>query len=274
MHPPRVVSLAPSTTEIVCALGCGEWLVGRSHACDHPEWVRKLPAVTRPGPAAAGDSAAGVVDTDRVAALQPDQVLAPGECATLAALWLEFRRIAERLGVPERGVQLVTRTSGRMRAIGERAAALGTRPRIAFIERIDPLAAGGWWTPELVALAGGEDLFGIAGKPAPPLGWEAVRGAEPDVVWVAPRGHDLASTRAGFGTLASRPDWCGLGAVPGARVFGGDGHALFNRPGPRVAESLEALTEALHPAAFRFGHEGRGWERLSPGVAPVERLRS
>ena len=196
MNPPRVVSLDPSITEIVCALGCGEWLVGRSHSCDHPEGVRQLPAVTRPGPAAAVDSAAGVIDRDRLEALRPDQVLAPGECATLADLWREFRRVADLLGVPERGVQLVTRTSGRLRAIGDRTAALGTRPRIAFLERIDPLAAGGWWTPELVALAGGEDLFGIPGSPAPQLEWKALRGAEPEVVWVAPRGHDLEIGRA------------------------------------------------------------------------------
>ena len=272
MHPPRVVSLDPAITEIVCGLGCGDWLVGRSHACDHPAWVHKLPAVTRADPAARVDSAAREIDADRLAALRADEVLSPCECASLADLWREFRRIADRLGVPERGVQLVTRTAGRLRAIGERAAALA-QPRIAFIESVDPLAAGGRWMPEVVALAGGEDLFGKIGEPAPRLAWDTLRTADPDVVWIALRNHEQAGTRAAFETLATRPGWGGLGAVRGARVFGGDGHALFHRPGPRVAESLEALTEALHPAAFRFGHEGRGWERLSAGLAPARSTR-
>ncbi len=269
MHPPRAISLAPSTTEIVCALGGGEWLIGRSHACDHPDWVRALPAVTRPAPAGVANGAAGDIDTEALAALRPDQGLSAGACLTLADLWREFRRIADQLGVPERGVQLVTRTAGRLRAIGERAAALGTRPRIAFIECVDPLVAGGSWTPELVALAGGEDLFGAPGRPGVRLGWATLREAEPDVIWVAPRGHDLEGARGAIDTLAACPGWGDLGAVRGARVFAGDGHGLFHRPGPRVSESLEALTESLHPAAFRFGHEGRGWERRSAGVAPL-----
>jgi iron complex transport system substrate-binding protein len=273
MSPPRVVSLSPSSTEVVCALGCGEWLVGRSHACDHPEWVRKLPAVTRPIPGITADAAASAdapvagVDTAALAALRPDLIVTPVECSTLADLWREFRRIADALGVPERGLQLVTRLSGRMRAIESRAATLGPRPRIVFIECLEPLAAVGRWIPELVTLAGGENLFGIPGAPPPRVGWDALRAADPDVLWNAPRGWDLARARAGIGTVAARPGWSGLGAVRTARVFVGDGHSLFHRPGPRVMESLEALAEALHPAAYRFGHEGRGWERHVAGAA-------
>jgi len=279
MIPPRVASLDPSSTEIVCALGCGEWLVGRSHGCDHPEWVRKLPAVTPPVAAAtpvreaAGHSPVAGLDTAALAALRPDRVIAPGDCSTLADLWREIRRIAGALGVPERGVQLVTRLSGRMRAIEGRAAALGPRPRIVFIERVQPLAAAGRWIPELVALAGGENLFATPGVPPPRLGWDALRAADPDVLWIAPRDHDLAGARAAIGTLAARPGWSSLGAGRGDRVFAGNGHALFHRPGPRVMESLEALAEALHPAAFRFGYEGRGWERVVAGVAPGAGIR-
>ena len=273
MIPPRVVSLSPSSTEIVCALGCGEWLVGRSHACDYPAWVRKLPAVTRPSSAIGEEVAAPAeaqtagVDAGALAALRPDRVIAPGEAVTLADLWLEFRRIADALGVPERGVQLVTRLCGRMRAIEGRAATLGPRPRLAFIECLEPLVVVGRWNPELVALAGGDNLFGVPGASPPRIGWEALRAADPDVLWMAPRGHDLARARAGIAALAARPGWSRLVAVRADRVFVADGHALFHRPGPRVMESLEALAEALHPAAFRFGHEGRAWERHVAGVA-------
>jgi iron complex transport system substrate-binding protein len=267
MVPPRVVSLAPSITEIVCALGCGEWLVGGSRTGDRPETV---PVPGRPAPQRLAPQR---LADERLAALRPDLVLEPGECATLADLWREFRRVAGSLGVPERGVQLVTRTSGRMRAIAERAGTLGRRPRVVFIEHVEPLAAAGGWTPELVVLAGGEDVAGTTGGAAAPLDGDALHAAGPDVVWIAPRGHDLAGARAGFGTLAARPGFPGLEAGRATRVFGGDGLSLFHRPGPRIADSLEALAEALHPAAFRFGHEGRGWELLSADRAPAASSR-
>lgn len=245
MSPLRVVSLSPASTEIVCALGCGEWLVGRPAGCADPE---------------------------AIAALRPDRIIVQEECSTLAGMWREFRRVAGLLGVPERGVQLVSRLAGRMRAIESRAGTLGARPRVAFIGCIEPLAGAGRWIPELVALAGGENLFGEPGAPEPRVGWGTLRSADPAVLWVAPRGCDLASARVGLDTVAARPGWSGLGAVRASQVFGADGHALFHRPGPRVMESLEALAEALHPEAFRFGHEGRGWERRVAGVTEGARL--
>ena len=277
MNPLRVVSLSPSTTEIVCALGCGEWLVGRSHACDHPDGVRSLPEVTRPGgpaaePAAGAEVRGAGVDPAAIAALEPDRILVPPACATLAEVWLEFRRVAGLLGVPERGIQLVSRLAGRMRAIESRAGTLGARPRVAFLGGIEPPAGAGRWIPELVALAGGECLFGTAGAPEPRVAWSALRAADPDVLWVAP-GGDLACAHAGLDTLAARPGWSGLAAVRGSRVFAGDGEARFHRPGPRLMEGVEALAEALHPGAFRFGHEGRAWGPRAAGVAAAARLR-
>jgi iron complex transport system substrate-binding protein len=62
--------------------------------------------------------------------------------------------------------------------------------------------------------------------------------------------------------LTSRPEWSQLRAVGEGRVFLADGNQYFNRPGPRLAESLEILAEVLHPEAFRFGHETTGWQRL------------
>jgi iron complex transport system substrate-binding protein len=93
--------------------------------------------------------------------------------------------------------------------------------------------------------------------------FEALAAADPDVVWIAPCGFDLARTRAELAPLVSHPGWAAVRAVREGRVFLGDGNAYFNRPGPRVVETLECLAEALHPGAFRFGHEGTGWARLA-----------
>jgi len=92
--------------------------------------------------------------------------------------------------------------------------------------------------------------------------------ADPDAIFITPCGFDLARTRAELPALTGQPGWDALRAVREGRVFLGDGNALFNRPGPRVAETLECLAEALHPGAYRFGHEGKGWERLTPTRVP------
>src|SRR5689334_14326468 len=315
LEPRRVVTLLASATEIVCALDRGDRLVGRSHECDHPAWVKKLPAVTAPRvDTAAGSEAIDrsvralvaqalsvyTVDVERLAALEPDLLVTQVQCEVcavslrdveqavrtglasrphlvsmrpdaLADVWADMRAIASALGVPERGVQLVTRLRARMNGIAERARArLGdvARPRVACIEWLAPLMVAGNWTPELIALAGAEDALGMPGTHAGPLEMAGLAAADPDAIFVTPCGFDLSRTRAELPALTSQPGWSELRAVREGRVFLGDGNALFNRPGPRVAETLECLAEALHPDAFRFGHEGRGWERLAPARVP------
>lgn len=232
------------------------------------------------------------VDVDALAALSPDLIVTQTQCEVcavsardveeavrvalpsrpaivslepnaLADLWRDVRRVADALGVPERGVQLVSRLQRRMRAIAERAGERGERPRIACIEWIDPLMVAGNWTPELIAMAGAEDVLGAPGSHAGTIAPATLRDADPDVIWITPCGFDLERTRRELAVLAGLPFWGELRAVREGRVFLGDGNAFFNRPGPRVAETLEILAEALHPDAFRFGHEGRGWTRLA-----------
>ena len=183
----------------------------------------------------------------------------PLSAETLAGVWRDLRRIADALGVPERGVQQASRLMRRMAAIAERAATLTPRPRVAMIEWIDPLMAAGHWIPELIAMAHGEDVFGTPGARAPAIDWDDVAAADPDVIWIAPCGFDLERTGREAAALRDRPEWTALRAVRDGAVFLGDGNAYFSRPGPRLAETLEILAETLHPSAFRFGHEGTGW---------------
>ncbi len=302
----RVVSLIASSTEIVWALGCADWLVGVSHECDHPPEVASLPRCTE-AKIDAGASAAEIdrqvkdackdalsvyrVDAKLLDELAPDVIVTQDQCEVCAVslrdveaavcelvssrpaivtckpdaledVWNDIARIAEGLGVPERGVETIARLKGRMAEIEERAAALTDRPRIACIEWQDPLMAAGNWMPELVAMAGGENIFGEAGKHSPWMEWEELRGADPDVIAVIPCGFDIPRTRSEMAPLLAKPGWDGLAAVKAGRVFLADGNRFFNRPGPRLVESLEMLAELLHPETFAFGHEGDGWVRL------------
>jgi iron complex transport system substrate-binding protein len=122
--------------------------------------------------------------------------------------------------------------------------------------------AAGNWIPELIELAGGGELFGIAGEHSPQMTWEQLLAGDPEMIVTAPCGYDIERTRQEMPALVERDGWPRLQAARSGRVYLADGNQYFNRPGPRLVETLEILAELLHPEAFRFGHEGAGWQRL------------
>jgi iron complex transport system substrate-binding protein len=304
--PPRIVTLLPSATEIVCALGFQDALLGRSHECDFPAGVEALPVCTAPKisvdvPSREIDDqvkravrdALSVYDVkaERLRELAPEVIVTQDQCEvcavslgdvecalaewtgvtpqvvslsprTLGDVWGDLQRVADALGVPERGRALREELTERVSTIGEASAGLGTRPRVAGIEWIDPLMGAGNWVPELVALAGGRDVLGKAGEHSPWIDFGALAGAEADVITVLPCGFDLQRTRREMGPLLEQPGWDDLPAVRAGRVYLLEGNQYFNRPGPRLVESLEILAEILHPQHFAFGHRGTGWEPL------------
>ncbi len=302
---PRIVSLIASATEIVCALGFEDQLVGRSHECDFPKLIRSLPVCTSPKFNVEGSSyqidqrvkailqeSLGVyrVDADRLRQLEPDVIVTQAQCEVcavslrevervvcawlhacpklvsltpncLADVWADIERVAEALDARDRGAELVQQLQGRMLTIADRARLIANKPTIACVEWIDPLMAAGNWMPELVEMAGGVHRFGEAGKHSPWLTWDALCAADPDVLLIVPCGFDIARSRQDMGVLTGKPEWPTLRAVRTGRVFLGDGNQYFNRPGPRLVESLEILAELLHPDVFAFGHEATGWQR-------------
>jgi iron complex transport system substrate-binding protein len=181
---------------------------------------------------------------------------------SLADVWTDIQRVADALDVSSRGRELTDCLQTRMAVIAEQARMLAETPTVACVEWIDPLMASGNWMPELVEMAGGINLFGEAGKHAPWMTWEELCARDPDVILVLPCGFDLERTRGEMPWLTRRPEWPRLRAVRSRRVYLLDGNQYFNRPGPRLVESLEILAEVLHPATFVFGHEASGWERF------------
>ncbi len=304
MH--RIVSLLPSATEIVCALGFADQLVGRSHECDFPAAVTRLPALTSPKFNPEGTSveindrvktilaealAVYRVDADRLRELRPDVIVTQSQCDVCAvsmrevedavAQWTgsrprivslapyalrdvfaDMEHVAEALGASVRGTEVVGALRARLAAIELRARAAATRPRVACIEWIDPLMAAGNWMPELFAMAGAENLFGRAGQHSPWMKFAELAAADPDVILIAPCGFTMDRAALDLPALTAHPEWPRLKAVRSRQVLLGEGNQFFNRPGPRLAESLEILAEVLHPELFAFGHEGSGWRRL------------
>ncbi|HLJ91564.1 MAG TPA: cobalamin-binding protein [Gemmataceae bacterium] len=302
----RIISLIASATEIVCALGFEGQLVGRSHECDFPASVQRLPICTAPKFPTEGSSSEidqrvkaivqeGLsvyrVDAQMLRALQPNVIITQTQCEVcavslgdvqralgswlgpsphlvslapndLADAWTSMRQVAEALAVPERGSQLIASLQQRMAAIMEKARTLPKRPTVACLEWIEPLMAAGNWMPELVEMAGGVNLFGVAGKHAPWMSWPELCAQDPEVLVIMPCGFEIERSRRDLSALSDQPEWPRLRAVRNQQVYLADGNQYFNRPGPRLVESLEILAEILHSETFHFGHGGRGWQRL------------
>ncbi len=302
----RIVSLLPSTTEIACALGFQQALVGRSHECDFPPGVEHLPILTEPKLDANAASARiddrmkqlvkdGLsvyrVDAEKLRELRPTLILTQDHCQVCAAslrdveealatwlgkrprvlslnpngleeVWNDISRIASALGVEARGRDYVAELGERVAGIAEQTVRIRHRPSVACVEWIDPLMAAGNWVPELVTLAGGDSAFGEKGEHSAWLEWENLRAADPDVIALLPCGFDIERTRRELGPLIAQLGWDNLRAVQAGRVFITDGNQYFNRPGPRLFESLEILAEILHPDHFTPKHRGTGWQPL------------
>ncbi len=303
---PRIVTLLPSATEIVCALGFEAQLVGRSHECDFPASVVRLPALTEPkfnpeGTSAeidqrvkkiVGDALSVYrVDAAKLRELRPDLIVTQSQCEVCAvsereveaavAEWLgarpkivslapyalddiftDMQRVADALDAQARGTELVGVLRARLSKIADKARVASERPRVATIEWIDPLMAGGNWMPTLVEMAGGVNLFGTAGEHSPWMKFDELAAKNPDLILISPCGFDMDRAAQDLPALTNRAEWARLKAVRERRVFMADGNQYFNRPGPRIAESLEILAEITHPELFHYGHEGAGWRRL------------
>jgi iron complex transport system substrate-binding protein len=208
--------------------------------------------------------AVSLADVERALAdwSPPRPSLIPLNPGGLAAVWSDIERVAGCLGARARGEELVGRLRRRLDAVAQKASQSTVRPRVATIEWLAPLMAAGNWMPELVEMAGGVNLFGQAGRHSAWLSWEELRRGDPDAIVLFPCGFSLAKLRSEIGLVTRLPGWNALSAVQAGRVFLAEGNQLFNRPGPRLAETLEALAEMLHPELFSFGLEGSAWERL------------
>jgi iron complex transport system substrate-binding protein len=303
----RVVSLLASGTEIVCGLGAGEWLVGRSHECDNPPWVAGLPSCTRPAFDISVSSAqidaevrrrlkAGEplyhVDSELIDSLKPDLLITQEHCEVCAVTPADVKRagcLAARQvlalgagtvqGILE-GVFSIGRALDREQDAASLAAAMTSRidgvrravnqrrtPSVVALEWTDPVFAMSNWGPELVAAANGRLFLGEEGGHSAAIDWQRVRDADPEWLIIAPCGFDLQRTLRETPTLEGRPGWFDLRAVREGKVALADGNKYFNRSGPTIVETVEILAEILH--GYPAGHRGKAWVSY---VRPRERM--
>jgi iron complex transport system substrate-binding protein len=272
----RICSLLPSATEIVAELGLADLLVGVSNECRWPPEVVGKPIVTATRIDVSSLSSRDIddavrgavidgrslyaVDAEVIAALEPDLLLTQDLCSVCAVsgaelagacpvdaevLSLDPRTLAEvaesiltlarRLGVPERGDAIAARM---LRTIEEtRASVEGLPPRrVFFAEWIDPPFAAGHWLPEMIELAGGRDVLGVAGAPSRSTTWSRVVALAPELVVVGP---------CGFGAEEAASRAAGLDLpCPAVAV---DSDSYYSKPAARLADGVRQLAHLFHP---------------------------
>lgn len=283
----RIVSLVPSATEIVAALGLSHFLAGRTHECDYPADVARVPAVTRARidvTLTSGEIDAAVremagaglplfeLDERAIAAMRPTMIITQGLCPvcaiderdvcrvagaiepspmivrvqpmSLGDVMSDIATIAAALGYVGAGESLAASLKRRMEAVRPE----GTRPRVLLLEWLSPFFSAGHWNPELIALAGGEPVLAEAGTLSRAVTMREMVEADPDVIVLAACGFSAARARAEAGALDENAAWRSLRAVREGRVHIVDGSHYFNRPGPRLVDSLEMLAGIVERA--------------------------
>lgn len=141
----------------------------------------------------------------------------------------------------------------RVRALTENHIEKSAYPKVAFLEWIDPPFNAGHWTPELIEMAGGIDCLGNKYRPSETTLWDDVLEAQPDVMFIACCGFSMERAAKDIPILQSNEGWRDLPCVKNKRVYLSDGNSYFNRPGPRLVDSLEIIANALHPDVHILG---------------------
>jgi iron complex transport system substrate-binding protein len=210
------------------------------------------------------------LDRDALAALEPDLIVTQALCPVCAVSYEEVaeiaraltsrprvialdpktvgetfadaRTLAEATDRGEQAAELLRRTAARIDGVALAVGQAPARPRVAALEWLDPVYVAGHWTPQLIEMAGGDDVLGLAGEPSVTVPWQAVCAARPDIVVVMPCGYD--APRAQAEGVAHSGALAGLNA---RRVVAVNASAYFSRPGPRLVDGLELLAHILHP---------------------------
>jgi iron complex transport system substrate-binding protein len=286
----RVVSLLPSATEILFALGLGEQVVGVSHECDYPPAARTKPVVihsripkdTTPLEidrlvrqfTARGESVYSV-DAEALKRLAPDLIVTQNLCSVCAAspedlaavlatfdyrpeilsldpldlgdVWRDILWVGDETMRGHEAEQLLESIGAKLAAVENEVAQTVCRPRVAFLEWLQPIYVGGHWVPEMIELAGARDIFGKLRTPSFSLPLEDVIAAQPEVLVIAPCGYSADQARAEYRSVAFPRQWHEMPAVRNNQIYYVDANAYFSRPGPRLITGVEILAKLLHP---------------------------
>jgi iron complex transport system substrate-binding protein len=257
----RIVSMAPSNTEILFAIGAGGQVIGRDELSDFPTEATDLPSV---------GGGFGDFNNEAIVQLQPDLVLAAeintpeqvktledlglnvflmANPTTLAELYDNLLLVGEMTGQGMKATELVETLQAREAAVVEKLAAVSERPSVFYeLDNTDPSApwtAGpGTFIDTLISMAGGENVASDLDGQYIQLSVESLLIEDPQVILLGDAAYGVTPESVG-----QRSGWEAISAVKDERVYPIDDN-LVSRPGPRLVDGLEALAQVLHPELF------------------------
>ena len=179
---------------------------------------------------------------------------------TLSEVFDDIRKVAKGLNLDQKTSEnLIKPLEQRVKNIQIKS--LNQKKRtVACIEWIEPLMAAGNWIPEMVKISGGEDIFGKSGKDSHWIRFDEIKSYDPEIIIFLPCGYNIEKTKDEVENLLIKENkWSNLKAFNDKEFFVVDGNQFFNRPGPRLVESLEIFAEIIHPNLFNFNHKQSGW---------------
>jgi len=286
----RIVSLLPSATEILFALGLDREIVGVSHECDFPPQAKTKPVVIHsrmPHDASPAEIDAIVreyvhrgeslyaVDAKMLEKLAPDLIVTQDLCHVCAAspddlataltrfdrrpevlclnpqelgdVWRDILWVGEDGCRGPQAEALLEQIGARLGALQEQLPPSADRPRVAFLEWLQPFYVGGHWVPEMIRVAGGEDVLGKVRTPSFRVHLQDIVEAEPEILLIAPCGYNAQQARDEYRSMDFPEQWKAMPAVRNARVYALEANSYFSRPGPRLITGIEALAKLFHP---------------------------
>ena len=289
----KIASLLPSCTEIACALGLEEEIVGVSHECDFPEKMKLKPVLTKSKINNSGRS--DQIDKDvleivkkglsvydiyeeKLKELNPDVILTQDQCEVCAVslkdveeltnkyicnakilslkplvfedIFDDIKKIGMVTNREKQAERLIENLYSRVDNIKSKTRNLTYKPKVCVIEWLFPLMIAGNWSPEMIEIAGGVNLFGKRGKHSGKIDFERILDYQPDKIIISPCGFKVYQTINDIDFLTSIPKWKKLKAVQNNEVYVIDGNAYLNRPSQRIVDSLEILSSVIHPELF------------------------
>jgi iron complex transport system substrate-binding protein len=286
----RIVSLLPSATEILFALGLDAEVIGVSHECDFPAQAgdrrvvihsrlpRDLSALemdTRVRQFMARGESLYSVDAEALRELDPDLIVTQDLCHVCSAspedlagilrnfekqpevlclnpknlsdVWRDVMLVAQATSRVAAAENLLREIHQRLKVLHHQVERIAARPRVAFLEWLEPFYVGGHWVPEMVALAGGEDVLGRPGTPSFRVELKDVVAADPEIIVVSPCGYDAGQARSEYCAMNFSSQWNAIQAVSNGRVYAFEASSYASRPGPRLATGVEGLAKIFHP---------------------------
>lgn len=232
------------------------------------------------------------VKREQIKALSPDVVITQAQCEVCAVslkdveealenyldkqaqiislqpnslddIFNDITNVANALNVQQAGTELIESLQERVDIIKHKLKFIDSKPTVACIEWLEPLMISGNWVPGLVDIAGGTVVLAQEGKHSPYVEWDDILQQDPEIIVVMPCGFSIERTMREINLLLDRPGFASLKAVKNDRFYIADGNQYFNRPGPRIVDSIEILAEIIRPKQFIFGYEGEGWIKFS-----------